>query len=323
MSRLSSDTSVLKNTVTSNVSMGLRWAATVIGGILFLFFISWKLTLVMITIVPIVAIGAKYYGTYVRNLSKQTRRALAKATEVAEESISAIRTVRSFAQEPKRELMCVPRPGALALPRVGVGTRVTVRCACWSHAATCVPPGLESGSTPRYGWASSQRWHRVCLLAARLAPSRFLSWLSSTTAARWCWLVSCPVASSPASCCTHSPSPGHSRDWRCVSDRVHVQAGPLVPDLMMFVAATQTPSPRRQGLFGDFMKSVGATDRVFQILDRTPTVPLRGGRTLDRVDGNVKFEVRRPRTQSRSRHRARIRSLWLHPPPVNAVAHRT
>lgn len=107
MSRLSSDTSVLKQSVTSNISMGLRWSATVIGGVLFLFFMSWKLTLVMITVVPAVAWGAVYYGRYVRGLAKRTRRALAKATEVATESISSVRTVRSFAREEKREEMCV------------------------------------------------------------------------------------------------------------------------------------------------------------------------------------------------------------------------
>lgn len=53
--------------------------------------------------VPVVAIGAVIYGRYLRNLAKATRKALAQATEVAEESISAIRTVRSFAREPRQE----------------------------------------------------------------------------------------------------------------------------------------------------------------------------------------------------------------------------
>lgn len=104
---MSSDTSVLKNTVTTNISQSLRWAATVVGGVLFLFFTSWRLTLVMTAIIPVVAWGAVYYGRYVRDLAKARRRALARATEVAEESISSIRTVRSFAREDKREEMCV------------------------------------------------------------------------------------------------------------------------------------------------------------------------------------------------------------------------
>jgi ABC-type multidrug transport system fused ATPase/permease subunit len=80
--------------------MGLRWLATVLLGIAYLFFISWKLTLVMLSVVPIVAISARMYGKRVRTLSKGTQEALAKATETADESFSQIRTVRSFSREP-------------------------------------------------------------------------------------------------------------------------------------------------------------------------------------------------------------------------------
>jgi ABC-type multidrug transport system fused ATPase/permease subunit len=48
--------------VTVNISMGLRWASTVIGGIAYLFVISWKLTLVMLSVIPLVAFSARSYG---------------------------------------------------------------------------------------------------------------------------------------------------------------------------------------------------------------------------------------------------------------------
>jgi len=83
---------VLQNTVTVNVSMGLRYLAQAFGGILLLFYISWKLTLVMLSCVPVVAIGAVVYGNYVRRLAKDRQDALARASEVAEESFSNIRT---------------------------------------------------------------------------------------------------------------------------------------------------------------------------------------------------------------------------------------
>jgi len=53
------DTSILKNAITVNMSMGLRMTATLIGGILYLFVISWRLTLVMLAVVPLVAIGVR------------------------------------------------------------------------------------------------------------------------------------------------------------------------------------------------------------------------------------------------------------------------
>ena len=103
ISRLGGDTTVLKDAATSNVAQALRWSATVVGGVAYLLFVSWKLTLVMLTIVPAIAVTARLYGKYIKNLSKQTRQALAEASQVAEESMSSIRPVRSFANEPKQE----------------------------------------------------------------------------------------------------------------------------------------------------------------------------------------------------------------------------
>ena len=103
LSRLGGDTSLLKDAATSNISMALRWGATVVGGTAYLFFVSWRLTLVMLVIVPAVAVSARLYGKYVKALSKSVRQALAEATQVAEESMSAVRTVRAFANEPRQE----------------------------------------------------------------------------------------------------------------------------------------------------------------------------------------------------------------------------
>jgi len=99
INRLGTDTTVLQNTVTANISMGLRWTVQCIGALGALFIVSWKLTLVMIAVVPLIAISTMVYGKFVRKMSKKLQDALAKSTEVAEESISNIRTVRSFSRE--------------------------------------------------------------------------------------------------------------------------------------------------------------------------------------------------------------------------------
>ncbi len=99
INRLSADTQVLQNTVSVNVSMALRNAAAAVGGIAFLFWTSVKLTGLMLVVVPPVAIGAVIYGRYVRRMSREVQDALASASEVAEETIAGIRTVRAFAAE--------------------------------------------------------------------------------------------------------------------------------------------------------------------------------------------------------------------------------
>ena len=98
--RLASDTTVLQKAVTVNVSMGLRYFLSGVGAISILMWISWKLAVLMLAVVPIVAAAAGVYGRMLRNVSRQFQDALGQATAIAEERISGIRTVRSFAREP-------------------------------------------------------------------------------------------------------------------------------------------------------------------------------------------------------------------------------
>lgn len=98
-SRLASDTTVLQSAVSANVSMGLRNGVQVLGALAMLLYTSPRLTLMMLAVVPPVAIGAVVYGRRVRKLSREVQDSLARASEVAEESLAGIRTVRSFAAE--------------------------------------------------------------------------------------------------------------------------------------------------------------------------------------------------------------------------------
>ncbi|WP_434048931.1 MULTISPECIES: ABC transporter ATP-binding protein [Sorangium] len=102
-SRLASDTMVLQGAVSANVSMALRFAASVIGGVAFLLVTSPRLTLLMLAVVPLVALGSVSYGRHVRELSRAVQDSLARAGEAAEEALSGIRTVRAFAAE-RREV---------------------------------------------------------------------------------------------------------------------------------------------------------------------------------------------------------------------------
>lgn len=63
-----------------------------------------QLALVGLSIAPPVAGISIVYGRYVRGLSKSVQDSLAQATQVAEERISNIRTVRAFGQEEKEFL---------------------------------------------------------------------------------------------------------------------------------------------------------------------------------------------------------------------------
>ncbi len=101
--RLASDTTVIQKAVTVNVSMLLRFVIQALGAVAILAWLSWKLTIVMLAVVPLVAAGAGLYGRLIRRVSRDVQDALADSTAVAEETLSGVRTVRAFARERHEE----------------------------------------------------------------------------------------------------------------------------------------------------------------------------------------------------------------------------
>ncbi|KAI6113511.1 P-loop containing nucleoside triphosphate hydrolase protein [Pisolithus croceorrhizus] len=96
LSRLSADSSIVGESVTNNLSDGLRAIVMSSVGLGAMFYLSPKLTLLMLGIVPPVSLGAVWYGRYLKKLSNQTQEAMGEMVKVAQESLSALRTVQAF-----------------------------------------------------------------------------------------------------------------------------------------------------------------------------------------------------------------------------------
>ncbi|KAF9486088.1 hypothetical protein BDN70DRAFT_794900 [Pholiota conissans] len=103
LSRLSVDTSIVGESVTQNLSDGLRAVVMSTVGLGAMFYVSPQLTVLMLAIVPPVSLGAVFYGRYLKKLSNQTQEAMGEMTKVATESLSALRTVQSFNSIPQEE----------------------------------------------------------------------------------------------------------------------------------------------------------------------------------------------------------------------------
>ncbi|HYV50229.1 MAG TPA: ABC transporter transmembrane domain-containing protein [Myxococcaceae bacterium] len=222
-SRLSSDTSVLQNTVSANVSMVLRNGIQVLGALAMMLYTSPQLTVLMLAVVPPVALGAVAYGRRVRKLAREAQDALAQANEVAEESLAGIRTVRSFAAEEveaQRYHGAIYRSFDLARRRARV-------------AATF----MSAATTAGYGAMALVLWYGGHLVITR-----------------------------------HALSKG---------------------DLVSFVMYTMTLAfslGALSDLWADFMRASGAAQRVFELLDRKPTIEASGGDTLPAMAGKVALE---------------------------------
>lgn len=99
LGRLSSDTAVLQNALSVNISMLVRNLVQALGGVVMLFITSYKLTVFILLIIPPLGILAARFGKKVKAISKKAQDSLAISSGVAEEGIAGIRTVKAFAQE--------------------------------------------------------------------------------------------------------------------------------------------------------------------------------------------------------------------------------
>lgn len=217
--RLASDTTVIQNTVTVNVSMGLRHGLMAIGGIGLLFWMSPVLAGVSMAVVPFVAIGAAFYGRIIRKLSRKVQDALAASTEVAEEAISGVRTVRAFSRE------------ASEVDRYG--ERVDVSFGLAAKRALAV--GGFQGIAGFFGYASLAL---VVWFGGRMVLEGSLT-IGELTAF-------------------------------------------LIYTMMVAVSLGSLAS-----LYGDFMRAVGASQRVFELLDATAPIEMQTGDDAPTVEGRV------------------------------------
>ncbi|KAI6203088.1 ATP-binding cassette sub-family B member 9 [Aphelenchoides besseyi] len=98
-SRLTADTQTMSDTVALNINVFLRNIVQMGGSMIFMLTLCWKLSLVPFIVVPIILVASKIFGVYYDLLSEKTQEAIAHSNDVAEEVLSTMRTVRSFACE--------------------------------------------------------------------------------------------------------------------------------------------------------------------------------------------------------------------------------
>ena len=98
-SRVSSDIVQLQETLRTTIAEFFRQIIIVFGGIAFLFFISWKLALIMLATVPVMAIVAVFFGRFIRKLSKEAQNFTAESNSIIEEALTGITNVKSFTNE--------------------------------------------------------------------------------------------------------------------------------------------------------------------------------------------------------------------------------
>ena len=98
-SRISSDVTTIQETISLTVIELLRQLLMIVLGVIVLFFVSTRLTLIMLAVVPVITILAVLFGRYIKGLGKSTQDAVAESNTIVQESLTGIISVKSFANE--------------------------------------------------------------------------------------------------------------------------------------------------------------------------------------------------------------------------------
>lgn len=103
ISRLTNDTAILKNLITNHLVSAFTGIISVIGAIFILVFIDWQMTLVMLSIVPILILVVIPLGRKMYRISKSTQEEMANLTNVLTQVISEIRLVKASVAEAREK----------------------------------------------------------------------------------------------------------------------------------------------------------------------------------------------------------------------------
>uniref|UniRef100_A0A8C0EE26 ABC-type xenobiotic transporter n=1 Tax=Bubo bubo TaxID=30461 RepID=A0A8C0EE26_BUBBB len=94
--RLTDDINTIHEGIGDKICIFVQFFATFLAGIIIGFIYGWKLTLVILSVSPLLAASAAVWSTLLASLTAKELSAYAKAGAVAEEILTAIRTVVAF-----------------------------------------------------------------------------------------------------------------------------------------------------------------------------------------------------------------------------------
>jgi subfamily B ATP-binding cassette protein MsbA len=223
VSRITNDTSMLQSAITDDLVALLRQAITLIGAVTLLFWLDWRLTLIILLGVPFITLTMVWLGRKIRKESKAVQNALAKSASVVEETTAGVRIVKSF-------------------------TRERYEIDRFSRAVNEI-------------YAAAMRRAKI---GATLGPIIGFLAFASITITLWFGA------------------------YEVIQGRL--TAGDLVAYLI-YTMMVATPIASLAGLYASFQGAIGATERLFDLLDEKPDITSKlDAIVLPPLRGEVRFE---------------------------------
>lgn len=103
LSRLMNDVTIIQSVVTETPIDAAKQLVTFVGGIAFLLAMNWRLCLLILILLPLLVIVAKFFGRRLKSLSTSIQDQTAALSTLIEEVIAGIRIVKSFVQTAREE----------------------------------------------------------------------------------------------------------------------------------------------------------------------------------------------------------------------------
>jgi len=100
LSRMSNDITVIQNALVSIPVAVLRQTITLVGALAIIFYLNWKLTGLILLVLPPLMLFARIFGKRLRVLTEKVQDKIAQALVVLEEVASSIKIVKSYTREP-------------------------------------------------------------------------------------------------------------------------------------------------------------------------------------------------------------------------------
>ena len=99
MSRMTNDVTTIEGVITDVPATLLQQSIRLVGGIIIVIVMNWKLTFMILVLAPIMVLFAKTFGKKLKNLSREIQDKLAVSTTIIEENISGMSLVKSFVRQ--------------------------------------------------------------------------------------------------------------------------------------------------------------------------------------------------------------------------------
>lgn len=99
MSYLTNDVNAMQNALVDNLIEAVTESAILVGSLIMMVYLDWKLSLLTLTVIPLVGQAMKIFGRKIKITAKVIQERLADITSLLQESISSIRVVKSFVRE--------------------------------------------------------------------------------------------------------------------------------------------------------------------------------------------------------------------------------